>query len=63
MLLSGYQLPFLPAKKEDEVHVVVSDDPWAAIKAAKTREERKALFAAMQEAQRQKRVEKENADE
>ncbi|KAJ3344610.1 hypothetical protein HDU91_000165, partial [Kappamyces sp. JEL0680] len=51
LLLSGFQLPFLPAVKVEHVDLVKSDDPWAAIKAAKTREERKALFAAMQKAQ------------
>ncbi|KAJ3268712.1 hypothetical protein HDV01_002343 [Terramyces sp. JEL0728] len=54
LLLSGFQIPFLPEKKIVEERKVVSDDPWAAIKSAKTREERKALYADIQK-QRQKK--------
>ena len=62
LLLSGFQLPFLPERKVEEAKVFVSDDPWAAIKAAKTREERKALFAAMTAA-RKEAASKKNEDE
>lgn len=53
MLLSGFQLPFLDEPVIEKVEANVSNDPWAAIKLAKTREERKALFAQIT-AQRKK---------
>ncbi|KAJ3319738.1 hypothetical protein HDV06_005938 [Boothiomyces sp. JEL0866] len=55
LLLSGFQIPFLPEKKIIEERKVVSDDPWAAIKNAKTREERKALYAEIQKQRQQKK--------
>ncbi|KAI8893231.1 ribosomal protein L5 domain-containing protein [Globomyces pollinis-pini] len=55
LLLSGFQLPFLPEVKVEEVKEVVSDDPWARIKAAKTSEERKALFAQISAERKKKK--------
>lgn len=53
----GFQIPF--AKRKDvKVETVVSDDPFAMIKQAKTREERKELFKQMTEARRNKNVKK-----
>lgn len=51
LLLSGLQVVFKPhptLKSSSSTFDPAADDPWAAIKAAKTREERKALFAQMQ---------------
>ena len=44
-LLSGFQIPFLSEKLVDAVEEKKSNDPWELIKQAKTREERKRLFA------------------
>lgn len=49
LLLSGMQVVFMPSVPLVEEDGVVENDPWAMIKAAKTRDERKALFAAMQD--------------
>jgi hypothetical protein len=57
LLLSGFQLPFLDAVKEERIdEIFKTDDPWAAIKSAKSREERIALFAAMQKSQAEQRA-------
>jgi len=58
LLLSGFQLPFLKEKKVVEQSVFVSDDPFAKIKQAKTREERKILFAQMTEERRKQQKKK-----
>ena len=48
LCLSGFQLPFLEAKIIKEVDATDKvDDPWALLKEAKTRTERKALAALM----------------
>jgi hypothetical protein len=57
LLLSGFQLPFLPEPKIDVSEVKKSDDPWEAIKNAKTREERKALFAQITAARKKSKAE------
>lgn len=47
LLLSGFGFPLMKEKVEELVVHVESSDPFARIKEAKTREERKALFADM----------------
>jgi hypothetical protein len=50
-------LPFLPEARVDVEEAKKSDDPWAAIKNAKTREERKALFAQITAARKKSKSE------
>jgi hypothetical protein len=57
MLLSAFQVPFADAIEVKEDKVQKEDDPWAMIKVAKTREERKALYAKITAARRSKEAE------
>lgn len=47
LLLSSFQIPIKEKEAEDETETDVVTDKWAALKLAKTREERKAIAAAI----------------
>ncbi|KAI8908052.1 ribosomal protein L5 domain-containing protein [Gorgonomyces haynaldii] len=54
MVLSGFKLPLGEERIEDVEEVKKVDDPWARIKEAKTREERKAIAAEIMKQRKSK---------